>query len=59
VGLLEYIKIPPEESVYRFEITWIGIKYVSNPMSILYVDSSKKNSTYNSLECEVEKKDQR
>ncbi len=39
-GYLEYIKIPPEESVYRHEIAWIGIKDVSNPTPILYVDSS-------------------
>jgi hypothetical protein len=40
VGYLEYIKIPPKESVYRHEIAWIGIKDVSNPTPILYVDSS-------------------
>jgi hypothetical protein len=40
VGYLEYIKIPPEESVYRYEIAWIGIQDVSNPTPILYVDSS-------------------
>ncbi len=38
-GYLEYIKIPPEESVYRYENAWIGIKYLSNPTPILYVDS--------------------
>jgi hypothetical protein len=38
VGYLEYIKISPEESVYRYEIAWIGIKDVANPTPILYVD---------------------
>ena len=40
VEYLEHIKIPPEESMYRYEIAWIGIKDVSNPTPILYVDSS-------------------
>ncbi len=38
VGYLEYIKIPLEESVYRYEIAWIGIKDVSKPTPILYID---------------------
>jgi hypothetical protein len=40
VGYLEYIKIPPEESVYQYEIAQIGIEDVSNPTPILYIDSS-------------------
>jgi hypothetical protein len=40
VGYLEYVKIPPEESVYRYEIAWIGITDVSNPTPILYLDPS-------------------
>jgi hypothetical protein len=40
VGYLEHIKIPPEESVYWYEIAWVGIKDVSNPVPILYVDAS-------------------
>jgi hypothetical protein len=39
-GYLEYNKIPPEESVYRYEIALIGIKDASNPTPILYIDSS-------------------
>jgi hypothetical protein len=39
-GYLGYIKIPPKESVYRYEIAWIGIKDVPNPAPILYIDSS-------------------
>jgi hypothetical protein len=35
VGYPEHIKIPPEESVYWYEIAWIGIKDVSNPTPIL------------------------
>jgi hypothetical protein len=34
-GYLEYIKIPLEEPVYRYEIAWIGIKDVSKPTQIL------------------------
>ncbi len=26
--------------MYRYEIAWIGIKDVSNPMPILYIDSN-------------------
>ncbi len=51
VGYLEYIKIPPEESVYWYEITWIGIKDVSNPMPILYVDSSTGAGFFPSWPC--------
>jgi hypothetical protein len=51
VGYLEYMKIPPEESVYRYEITWIGIKDVSNPMPILYVDSSTGCGLFPSCPC--------
>ena len=51
VGYLEYIKIPPEESVYRYVIAWIGIKDVSNPMPILYVDSSTEDGFFPSWPC--------
>jgi hypothetical protein len=51
VGYLEYIKIPPEESVYRYEIAWVGIKDVSNPMPILYVDSSTGDGCFPSCPC--------
>jgi hypothetical protein len=51
VGHLEYIKIPPEESVYRYEIAWIRIKDVSNPMPILYVDSSSGDGLFPSCPC--------
>ena len=51
VGYLEYIKIPPEESVYRYEIAWIGIKDVSNPMPILYVDPSTEYGLFPSCPC--------
>ncbi len=51
VGYLEYIKIPPEESVYRYEIAWIGIKDVSNPMPILYVDHSTGCGLFPSCPC--------
>ncbi len=50
-GYLEYIKIPPEESVYRYEIAWIGIKDVSNPMPILYVDPSTGYGLFPSCPC--------
>jgi hypothetical protein len=50
-GHLEYIKIPPEESVYRYEIAWIGIKDVSNPMPILYIDSSTGYGFFPSYPC--------
>jgi hypothetical protein len=50
VGYLEYIKIP-EESVYRYEITWIGIKDVSNPTPILYVDPSTGCGLFPSCLC--------
>ncbi len=43
LSLAEYLecnKIHLEESVYRYDITRVGIKDVSNPMPILYVDSS-------------------
>ncbi len=51
VGYLEHIKIPPEESVYRYEIAWIGIKDVSNPTPILYVDSSTGCGFFPSCPC--------
>jgi hypothetical protein len=51
VGYLEYIKIPPEESVYRYEIAWIGITDVSNPMPILYVDPSTECGLFPSCPC--------
>jgi hypothetical protein len=51
VGYLEYIKIPPEESVYRYEIAWIGIKDVSNPTPILYVDPSTGWGLFPSCPC--------
>jgi hypothetical protein len=41
VGYLEHNKIPPEESVYWYEIAWFVIKDVSNPTPILYVDANK------------------
>jgi hypothetical protein len=50
-GYLEYIKIPPEESVYRYEIAWTGIKDVSNPMPILYIDSSAGCGFFPSCPC--------
>jgi hypothetical protein len=51
VGYLEHIKIPPEESVYWYKIAWIGIKDVSNPMPILYVDSSTGCGLFPSCPC--------
>jgi hypothetical protein len=51
VGYLEYTKIPPEESVYRYEIAWIGIKDISNPMPILNVDPSTGYSLFPSCPC--------
>ncbi len=51
VGYLEYIKIPPEESVDRYEIAWIGMKDVSNPTPILYVDSSTEYGLIPSCPC--------
>ena len=51
VGYLEYIKISPEESVYRYEIAWIGVKDVSNPMPILYIDSSTGCGFFLSYPC--------
>ncbi len=51
VGYLEYIKIPPEESVYRYEIAWVGIKDVSNPMPILYVDPCTGCGLFPSCPC--------
>jgi hypothetical protein len=51
VGYLEYIKIPPEESVYRYEIAWIGIKDISNPMPILYIDPSTGYGLFPSYPC--------
>ncbi len=51
VEYLEYIKIPPEESVYRYEIAWIGIKDVFNPTPILYVDSSTGYGFFPSCPC--------
>ncbi len=37
--------------MYRYEIAWIGIKYVSNPMPILYVDSSTGCGFFPSCPC--------
>ena len=51
VGYLEYIKIPLEESVYRYEIAWIGIKDVSNTTPILYVDPSTEYGLFPSCPC--------
>jgi hypothetical protein len=51
VGYLEYIKIPPEKSMYRYEIALIGIRDVSNPMPILYVDSSTGDGFFPSCPC--------
>jgi hypothetical protein len=51
VGYLEYIKIPPEESVYRYEIAWIGIKDVSKPTPILYLDPSTGCGLFPSCPC--------
>jgi hypothetical protein len=51
VGYLEHIEIPPEESVYRYEIAWIGIKDVSNPTPILYIDSSTGYGLFSSCPC--------
>jgi hypothetical protein len=51
VGHLEYIKIPQEESVYRYEIAWIGIKDVSNTTPILYVDPSTEYGLFPSCPC--------
>jgi hypothetical protein len=51
VGYLEYIKIPPEESVYRYEIAWIGVKDVSNPTPILYIDPSTGCGLISSCPC--------
>ncbi len=50
-GYLEYIKIPPEQSVYRYEIAWIGIKDVFNPTPILYVDYSTGYGFFPSCPC--------
>jgi hypothetical protein len=50
-GYLEYIKIPPEESVYRYENAWVGIKDVSNPTPILYVDPSTGCGLFLSCPC--------
>ncbi len=51
VGYLEYNKILLEESVYRYEIAWVVIKDVSNPMPILYVDSSTGCGFFPSCPC--------
>jgi hypothetical protein len=51
VGYLEYIKIPPEESVYRYDIAWIGIKDVSNPTPILFIDPSTGCGLFPSCPC--------
>ncbi len=51
VGYLEYIKIFLEESVYRYEIAWIGITDVSNPTPILYVDPSTGCGLFPSCPC--------
>ncbi len=51
VGYLEYIEIPPEESVYRYEIAWIEIKDVSNPIPILHVDPSTGCDLFPSCPC--------
>ncbi len=37
--------------MYRYEITWIGIKDASNPMPILYVDSSTGYGFFPSCPC--------
>jgi hypothetical protein len=37
--------------VYRYEIAWIGIKDVSNPMPILYVDPSTEYGLFPSCPC--------
>ncbi len=50
-GYLEHNMLPPEESVYRYEITWVGIKDVSNPIPILYVDSSTGCGFFPSCPC--------
>jgi hypothetical protein len=51
VGYLEYIKILLEESVYRYEITCVGIKDVSNPTPILYIDPSTGCGLFPSCPC--------
>ncbi len=51
VGYLEQVKISPEESVQQYEITRIGINYGSNPMPILYVDSSTGYGFFSSWPC--------
>jgi hypothetical protein len=38
-------------SVYRYEITWVGIEDVSNPMPILYVDPCKGCGLFPSCPC--------
>jgi hypothetical protein len=50
-GYLEYNKTPPEESVYRYEIAWVGIEDVSNPTQIHYVDSSTGCGFFLSYPC--------
>ncbi len=37
--------------MYRYEIAWIGIKDVSNPMPILYVDPSTGCGLFPSCPC--------
>jgi hypothetical protein len=51
VGYLEYIKIPPEESVYRYEIAGVGITDVSNPTPFLYIDPSTGCGLFPSCPC--------
>jgi hypothetical protein len=50
-GYLEYNKIPPDKSVYRYDIARVGIKDVSNLMPILYVDSSTGCGFFPSCPC--------
>ena len=51
VEYLEHIKIPPEESVCRYQIAWIGIEDVSNPTPFLYIDSSTGCGFFPSCPC--------
>jgi hypothetical protein len=37
--------------VYRYEIAWIGIKDVSNPTPLLYVDPSTRVGLFPSCPC--------
>ncbi len=37
--------------MYRYEIAWIGIKDVSNPMPILYIDPSTGCGLFSSCPC--------